>query len=63
MVDNHLYNLMLQMVQENKSLWRIDKHYKEDASSCKKCTKFWEEMEEDKKQHVEDLMELIKEHH
>lgn len=62
MLDNHLYNLMLQLTEENKTLWRIKNHYIEDAGDCKKCNDFWEAMEEDKREHVEDLMKLIKDH-
>lgn len=61
-MDNHLYNLMLQAVQENKSLWRIQHKYLEDAGHCQRCIDFWKKMEEDKKAHVAELTELIKKH-
>jgi hypothetical protein len=53
---------MVQIVQENKSLWRIKNKYLADAGECEECKKFWEKMIEDKKNHVDDLMELIKSH-
>lgn len=62
MVDNHLYNLMNQLVEESRSLKRIKELYRSDAGDCEDCTKFWAEMVEDKEEHVEDLNELIKDH-
>lgn len=53
---------MLQIVQENKSLWRIENHYKKDAGNCEKCQKFWKELEKDKEGHVNELQKLLKEH-
>lgn len=62
MLNNHLYNLVLQLVQENKALWRINNNYKKDSGDCAKCQEFWEKMEKDKENHVNELQELIKEH-
>lgn len=62
MLDNHLYNLFLQLTQEHKSLWRIINMYKKDAGGCVKCAAFWEKMEKDKEGHVEELRGLIKDH-
>ncbi len=46
-MDNHLYNLMIQAVQEQKSLWRIKKFYTEESSSEEEKV-FWKRMIEDK---------------
>ena len=62
MLDNHIYNLMLQFVQEHKSLWRIKNEYKKDAGGCPDCKTFWEKMEQDKENHVNELTEIIKNH-
>lgn len=62
MLDNHLYNLMNQLVQEHKSLWRIKDAYVKDAGDCKDCKAFWEKMVKDKEDHIEELMVLIKGH-
>ena len=62
MMDNHLYNLILQLTQENKSLWRILHHYKQDAGNCEACGAFWDKMEKDKENHARDLNDLIKKH-
>lgn len=60
MLDNKIYNLMHQLVQENKSLWRIKNEYMKDAEGCDECIAFWQKMEKDKEEHVSELMALIK---
>lgn len=62
MHDNHGYNLMHQMVQEHKSLWRITKMYGKDAKKCKSCLAFWKKMEKDKRGHIQELKKLLKTH-
>lgn len=62
MIDNHIYNLLIQMVQEHKSLWRIKNMYKEDAKSCQECSKIWEEIENSKEEISKKLEKLIKSH-
>ena len=61
-MENHLYNLMLQTVEENKSLWRIKNHYKKDAGDCAPCKAFWDMLETDTEQHVQALTTLIQNH-
>ena len=62
MLDNHTYNLLLQLTEENKSLWRIKNKYSEDAGGCNDCKEFWMKMEKDKEDHVKELTELVKKH-
>lgn len=62
MLDNHIYNLMLQMTEEHKSLWRIKKMYQEDAKDCEACRAFWQKMEKDKEGHIQELEGLIRNH-
>lgn len=62
MLENHLYNLVAQLYQEHKSLWRIKKMYKKDARGCKECQQFWKKMEQDKLDHVKELKGLLKKH-
>jgi len=62
MLENCIYNLMEQIVDESKSLWRISKRYKQDAGDCTQCQAFWEKLDEDKEEHIEELTELIKAH-
>lgn len=56
---NHIYNLMNQLVQENKSLWRIKHWYFKEAQDDEE-KRFWKKMEKDKENHVKELAELIK---
>jgi len=62
MLDNHIYNLMEQIVDESKSLWRISERYKQDAGDCAKCQAFWDKLEKDKEDHIKELRGLIKTH-
>jgi hypothetical protein len=62
MFDNNTYNLMAQMVEEHKSLYRIKNYYKEDARDCEECKAFWDKLEIDKEKHISDLRELIQNH-
>ena len=62
MLDNHIHNLMTQLIQENKSLYRIKNQYKKDAGDCVDCGKFWNKMEQDKEEHIKELQKLIKMH-
>ncbi len=62
MLPNHLYNLVHQLIQEHKSLWRIKNHYLQDSQGCEKCQEFWKKLEEDKESHISELLELIREH-
>jgi hypothetical protein len=59
MENNNVYNLMNQMTQESKSLWRIKKLYVKDAKS-KASKAFWSKMIKDKESHVKELRALIK---
>ncbi len=62
MLSNHIYNLLLQLTQEHKSLWRIKNHYLTDSAGCDECDRFWKKMEEDKETHVRELLGLLKSH-
>ena len=62
MFDNHTYNLMIQLVQEHKSLWRIKNEYLKDSGDCGDCQTFWKKMEADKEDHIKELAGLIKKH-
>lgn len=61
MHENHLYNLMRQVVEEHTSLWRIKNEYAKDAD-CDNCRDFWKKMGTDKEGHVGELNALIKSH-
>lgn len=62
MFDNNVYNLMAQMVEEHKSLWRIKNAYIRDAGGCSQCKEFWEKLAKEKEQHITDLTNLLKTH-
>lgn len=62
MLDNKIYNLMNQLVEEHKSLWRIKNHYQNESGNCVDCKDFWKKMEEDKESHIDELLNLIREH-
>ena len=62
MIDNHLYNLMMQVVAESKSLQRISSKYEADAGDCEDCKAFWQKMKKDKESHIEELVDLVKKH-
>jgi hypothetical protein len=62
MIDNNLYNLMMQMIIENKSLYRIKNNYMKDAAGSQEDIEFWKKLEKDKEQHVNELKEKIKIH-
>jgi len=62
MFDNHIYNLLNQITQEHKSLWRIKNQYLNDADGCEECKAFWTKLQKDKENHISELTELIKKH-
>ncbi len=62
MFDNHAYNIMLQLVEEHKALWRIKKMYKKDAKSCKQCKALWAQMEKEKHANIKKLQAEVKRH-
>jgi len=60
MFENNLYNLMMQVTIEHKSLWRIKKDYVKDSENSPESKVFWEKMINDKEEHITELKELIK---
>ena len=58
--NNNLYNLMTQLVQEQKSLWRIKNNYLKDAVKNKELKEFWTEVAKEKELLIEDLKSVIK---
>jgi len=57
--NNNLYNLMTQLVQEQKSLWRIQNEYSKDAAKDKELKGFWMEVAAEKQLLIEDLKAVI----
>ncbi|MCA9376194.1 MAG: hypothetical protein KC925_03980 [Candidatus Doudnabacteria bacterium] len=54
-MDNHLYNLMLQLTQEQKSLWRIQNNYLADANEDKEAAALWQTIAAAKAEQVKML--------
>jgi len=62
MLSNHLYNLMLQLTEESKSLHRIKNEYANDSSDCADCKMLWEKLAKQKEETVDELTSFIKTH-
>lgn len=60
MKDNNLYNMMHQLTQEQKSLWRLENQYDKDAKSNPTLKKYWAQLAKEKKTHIADLKAMIK---
>lgn len=61
MEQNNTYNLMHQLTQESKSLWRIQNNYLNESLSEEEKV-FWQKLAEDKESHIDELKTLIKTH-
>lgn len=61
MLDNRTYDLMEQLLTENKSLWRIKNNYKNDASADNEVKELWNVVEKDKEELIQMLSEKLKE--
>ncbi len=59
METNNVYNLMHQLTQESKSLWRITHNYMTEAVTDEEKV-FWETLAKDKDSHIVTLKALIK---
>lgn len=59
MTENNLHNLMTQMTQEQKSLWRIERNYINEAETDEEKT-MWELLRDNKKEHIAEMHKLIK---
>jgi hypothetical protein len=61
MLDNNTYDLMEQLLIENKSLWRIKNNYKNDSAMDNETKQVWNFIEKDKEELVKMLTEKLKE--
>lgn len=62
MVKNTVYNLLLQIVEEHKALWRIKDEYMKDAKQTPDVKKMWLKIAKEKETHVNELLKLLKKH-
>lgn len=60
-MHNSLFNLTNQLIQEQKSVWRIENSYTEDSANADE-KKFWKSLLTKKKKVIEELTVLIKKH-
>ena len=60
MMSNNLYNLMTQLTQEHKSLWRIRKEYQKDAGKDMAVKKLWMKLAKEKEMQITELQALVK---
>jgi hypothetical protein len=58
-MKNDLFNLINQLTQESKSLWRITSVYKKDAKT-KEQKDFWGQLQKQKEVTVKELETRIK---
>ena len=58
-MNNYDFNLINQLNQEQKSLWRIENHYINEARDDEEKA-FWEDLRDDKQSHIAKLMEMVK---
>lgn len=61
MLENHMYNLEMQLVKESQSLWRMKEMYMSD-SDCDQCRGFWEDMIEQKEETITQIQQMINDH-
>ena len=62
MLENYVYDLITQLVQESQSLWRIKREYIANSGNCEECKEFWEKMAKDKEKHIDELEKLVAKH-
>jgi hypothetical protein len=62
MLDNNTYNLMLQITQEQKSLWRMKKYYLYDSEKCAECKDFWTKFMTQKEENIAEMKKLLQKH-
>jgi len=59
METNNTYNLMHQLTQESKSLWRIQNNYQNESLTDEEKV-FWTKLAQEKESHITELKDLIK---
>ncbi len=62
MLNNHAYDLLAQLTEEHKSLWRMREMYESDSDRCPQCQEMWQRLEEQKLRAVAEMEEMLKNH-
>jgi hypothetical protein len=60
MYDINTYNLMTQLAEEQRSLWRVRQMFKSKAVGCDDCGRFWERLERQNEENVKLLEGILK---
>ncbi|MFT7328049.1 MAG: hypothetical protein ACI870_000227 [Crocinitomicaceae bacterium] len=58
-MNNHDFNIINQLIQEQKSLWRIEEHYIPESMSTDE-KKFWTKLRNQKRKGIEELSKMAK---
>ncbi len=61
-MNNHIYNLLSQLVQDRRSIYRIQKYYLKDVKNCKICSNFWKTLLKQKEEEARKILEILKNH-
>ena len=62
MLKNHSHDLVHQLSEISDSVWRIEKHYLEEAKDCESCAALWKQLHHDYEKHIALLKEEIAKH-
>jgi len=60
-LENHAYNLVSQLTEESRSLWRLKNVYSRDAD-CDTCHIYFQKAAQEKEDAVAELRRLVKTH-
>lgn len=62
MFKNQDHNLIHQISEISDSVWRIERHYLDEAKNCDACVNLWRTLHEDYEKHIELLSTELKRH-
>lgn len=62
-MKDHIYNLYSQLVNDRRSIYRIQKYYLKDSRGCQKCQQFWKKLLKEREELSLQILDLIKAHH
>ncbi len=60
MLRNNIFNLMNQLVQESKSIWRIKNEYMQEAVGNDELMALWKRLENEKEAAVDEMNKILK---
>ena len=62
MLDNHVYNLMSQIVEDHRSLWRMRDLYENNSGECAECRELWRGMASSREAELKNMIEILRRH-